>query len=424
MSTNVPIASVTLSASTPSITFTDIPQTYTDLVLVVFIASNSINDDMFLQYNSDTGSNYSNTTLRGNGTAASSTRGSNTTGARFSDLSSPTTTTSNTGIIHIMNYANTTTYKTNISRSNNASTGIDAMATLWRNTAAITSVKVFPASGNMASGSTFNLYGITAGGPLAFSNVGATVTTDGAYWYHTFTSSGIFTPTKNLTADFLVVAGGGGGNQGAGGGGGAGGLLAFSAQTLALGTSFTVTVGGGGAKNVQGSNSQFGSLTASVGGGGGGGNPGGNGGSGGGGGNAYNGGTATSGQGNNGGNGSSTVYPNDAGGGGGGASSAGGNGTSGGVGGTAGAGSLTYSSWGSATSTGQNVSGTYYYAGGGGAFGRNGGSAGGNGGGGACSNTTGGTAGTANTGGGGGAYQDAGGSSTGGSGIVIVRYPV
>ena len=162
MSTNVPIASVTLSAAASSVILSDIPQTYTDLVLIVYTPSNSTNDDMYLQYNSDTGSNYSNTTLRGNGTTASSTRGSNTTGARFSDLSSPTTSTSNTAIIHIMNYANTTTYKTNISRSNNASTGVDSMATLWRNTAAITSVKVYPASGNMASGSTFTLYGIAA----------------------------------------------------------------------------------------------------------------------------------------------------------------------------------------------------------------------------------------------------------------------
>jgi len=156
------IATTTLGSAQSNVTFSSISGSFTDLVLVVFIASNSINDDMFLQYNSDTGSNYSNTTLRGNGTTASSTRTSNATGARFSDQSSPTTSSSNIAIINIMNYANTTTYKTNISRSNNASTGIDAMVTLWRNTAAITSVKVFPASGNMASGSTFTLYGIKA----------------------------------------------------------------------------------------------------------------------------------------------------------------------------------------------------------------------------------------------------------------------
>jgi anti-sigma-K factor RskA len=61
-----------------------------------------------------------------------------------------------------MNYANTTIYKTSIARSNNASTGVDSMVSVWRSTNAVTSVKVYPASGNMASGSTFTLYGIAA----------------------------------------------------------------------------------------------------------------------------------------------------------------------------------------------------------------------------------------------------------------------
>jgi hypothetical protein len=59
---------------------------------------------------------------------------------------------------------------------------------------------------------------------------GGTITTDGTYWYHTFTTSGTFVPYENLTADCLVIAGGGAGaatdgndTQG-GGGGGAGGL--------------------------------------------------------------------------------------------------------------------------------------------------------------------------------------------------------
>jgi hypothetical protein len=160
--TYTPIATTTLGSATSSITFSSISGSYTDLVLIFYTPSNSINDDMYLQYNSDTGSNYSNTTLRGNGTTASSTRGSNTTGARFTDASSPTTTTSNTSIINIMSYSNTTTYKSNISRGNNASTGVETMVTLWRNTAAITTIKIYPASGNMATGTIATLYGIAA----------------------------------------------------------------------------------------------------------------------------------------------------------------------------------------------------------------------------------------------------------------------
>jgi len=40
---------------------------------------------------------------------------------------------------------------------------------------------------------------------------GGTITYYNNYIVHTFTSSGTFTPTSNLTADYLVVAGGGGG---------------------------------------------------------------------------------------------------------------------------------------------------------------------------------------------------------------------
>ena len=96
-----------------------------------------------------------------------------------------------------------------------------------------------------------------------------------------------------------------------------------------------------------------------------------------------------------------------------------------------GVGTSTYSSWGAATSTGQNVSGTYYYAGGGGSAmayssptgaGQN--PVGGYGGGGRGfaygTNSWSGQAGTANTGGGAGGNN--GNGYAGGSGIVIIRF--
>jgi hypothetical protein len=258
---------------------------------------------------------------------------------------------------------------------------------------------------------------------------GGTVNTDGTYWYHTFTGSGTFTPTQSLTADILVVAGGGGSNNDSPGGGGAGGLLTFTSQSLTA-TNYTCTVGSGGAYATNGDNSQFGSLTACVGGGRGGGNAGavGNGGSGGGGtgGGTITAGTGTSGQGNNGGAGYSAGSPYG-GGGGGGAGAAGnaGRSTSDGAGGV-GATSSLINAMGAATSTGQLSGGNYYYAGGGGG---NGGlstaGVGGLGGGGTGQSvgTTTSTNGTANTGGGagGGNVTQA---RTGGSGIIIIRYAV
>ena len=65
-------------------------------------------------------------------------------------------------IVQFMNYSNTTTNKTVLSRANNAATGTDAIVNLWRSTAAITSIYVYVPSGNFATGSTFTLYGILA----------------------------------------------------------------------------------------------------------------------------------------------------------------------------------------------------------------------------------------------------------------------
>ena len=259
-----------------------------------------------------------------------------------------------------------------------------------------------------------------------------------------------------VIAEVLVISGGGGGggggasspqlNHGRGGGGGAGGILYYSSQTLAIDNSYSVTVGAGGARGFSsglggtfygsnGGNSQFGSLTASLGGGGGGAGNGSsfsssnNGRSGGSGGGAatFNGagsaGTGTVGQGNNGGS-AVEAAPQYGAGGGGGAGGAGGNGTST-AGGAGGVGTSTYSSWGLATSTGHNVSGTVYYAGGGGgaAYADNSLSgAGGNGGGGSGRTGAIGNSASTNTGGGGGGSVDGYAGGYGGSGIVIVRY--
>jgi hypothetical protein len=63
-----------------------------------------------------------------------------------------------------MNYANTTTFKTHISRSNNSSNFVMATVGLWRSTAAITSITLLTNTADTFSvGSTFTLYGIKAG---------------------------------------------------------------------------------------------------------------------------------------------------------------------------------------------------------------------------------------------------------------------
>jgi len=156
-----PIATTTLGSAAASITFTSISGSYTDLVLVSMPLSPA-SDNLTMQFNSDTGTNYSSTILWGNGSSAGSTRQTNT-ATPYMSYYALTNATPSTSIFHIMNYANTTTYKTTLVRVGNASGGTDTEVTLWRSTSAITSIVVKQFGGNnLSSGSTFTLYGIKA----------------------------------------------------------------------------------------------------------------------------------------------------------------------------------------------------------------------------------------------------------------------
>ena len=157
------IESQTLGSAQVSVTFSSIPATFTDLILVFNGAGNSdINVD--LRFNGDTGSNYSNTALGGQNTSAASTRNNNQTAMRMNFQGYLRNAFTSLAIINIMDYSNTTTNKTVLNRYNNGNTGVDANVGLWRNTSAITTVLIKVTDGNTFSvGSTFKLYGIQAG---------------------------------------------------------------------------------------------------------------------------------------------------------------------------------------------------------------------------------------------------------------------
>jgi hypothetical protein len=152
-------------ANTTLITFTNISGSYTDLILVLNTAiASGYNGESVIRFNSDTGSNYSNTYLYGNGTSVLSARNTNATVGRISYSASNSTTLGNISyVVQILNYSNSTTYKTFLSRANNASNATDAIGGLWRSTSAITSINFFYSDGgNIIAGSTASLYGITA----------------------------------------------------------------------------------------------------------------------------------------------------------------------------------------------------------------------------------------------------------------------
>ncbi len=113
-----PLATTTVSTATASVTFSSISGSYTDLCVVFAGTASGGNVNLVLTFNSDTGSNYSWTDIEGNGSTAASYRLSNQTGIRFAYNNVATGTSQCNTIMHIMNYSNTTTYKTALGRVN------------------------------------------------------------------------------------------------------------------------------------------------------------------------------------------------------------------------------------------------------------------------------------------------------------------
>jgi hypothetical protein len=161
-----PIATYTIPSAQTSYTFTAIPATYTDIVLV---ATGKVDVASTTKLNVgngsiDTGANYSWTVLSGDGTSATAYRensSSHTQNERFANWDA---TNASITIIQLLNYANTSSYKTWLSRGTNASTGNDAIVGTWRNTAAIDQIRITAtnATRNLAAGTTITIYGIKA----------------------------------------------------------------------------------------------------------------------------------------------------------------------------------------------------------------------------------------------------------------------
>jgi hypothetical protein len=435
------ISEQTVSTPVTSVTFSNIPQTgYTDLRLAISARATTGANWALIGINggSDTASTLVHL-LNNQGSVITQTYTSLRTLITGDGL---TANTFGNSELYFTNYASTTANKSisGDGTQEDIAGNVNQQSAGFRwpfNTAISSLTLTVDGGGSFVAGSTFSLYGIAALGTtptvLPKASGGDIVVNDGTYWYHAFLASGTFTPSSNLSCDVLQVAGGGGGGYWNGGGGGAGGLVAYTSESLTP-INYSITVGAGGnggttGAGTFGTNSQFASLTASVGGGGGAQDStsaANGGGSGGGAGFGGTGGNATSGQGNIGGNGDNAgpVY----GGGGGGAGGAGTAGTVDGKGGIGFTSSLT-NAMGVATSTGQLSSSNYYYAGGGSGGNQAGttlvtGGLGGGGTSGTGYNATvvNPTAGTVNTGGGGGGGTAVNPGAAGGSGIVIIRY--
>jgi len=170
------IASVTVgSGGSAYVEFSSIPSTYTHLQIRILsrTTQNNVNgESILLRFNGDTGSNYSDHTLRtyfgvGSGLDASAQTnqgfiniGASVSNSLMSNLYAAT-------IIDILDYGNTNKYKTTRTLNgydfNGATTGYSYLQYTsgnWRNTNAINTIRLTPDVSNFSQYSSIALYGI------------------------------------------------------------------------------------------------------------------------------------------------------------------------------------------------------------------------------------------------------------------------
>jgi hypothetical protein len=163
-STYTLISSNVLTTTATSVTFSAIPSTYTDLVLRCSTRGSTGTGAIRVTFNGDTATNYSDTALIGNGSAASSSRDTSQNEGYAYNTNNFTTYTANTfsnSEFYIPNYlvsANKPLSSFGVQETNDPAAGMATTALLWRNTAAITSITLGITS--FVAGSSFYLYGI------------------------------------------------------------------------------------------------------------------------------------------------------------------------------------------------------------------------------------------------------------------------
>jgi hypothetical protein len=159
--TYIPLANVTLGTATSSLAFSSIPATYRDLILIGNVQAQG---DSFLQYrlrvNGDTGTNYDNVRLDGNGSAP------NTSGdyaaSEMTFFNSSTSGVFSVMTTNFLDYSATDRRKSVMARQSGPQNTVGAQGASWRNTAAITSITIFTPSGQFTVGSSWSLYGIAS----------------------------------------------------------------------------------------------------------------------------------------------------------------------------------------------------------------------------------------------------------------------
>jgi hypothetical protein len=154
------LATTTLGATAGSVTFSSIPATYRDLVIVANWPDSSSAPFVLLRLNGDSGTNYSWVQGYADTGGPNSDSASSVNGIRvgYSQIDPSMIR------VQVMDYSATDKHTTVLARSDqmDSNTRVSMFAGRWANTAAVTSAALVMSSGSFAIGSTFSLYGIEA----------------------------------------------------------------------------------------------------------------------------------------------------------------------------------------------------------------------------------------------------------------------
>jgi hypothetical protein len=166
------LATVTVpSGGAASVSFVGIPTGYKHLQIRFMGRSTLTGQDRIaqkIQFNSDTGANYSHHQLFGDGSSAAANATTSTTyiASGLSELTSANApaNTFGVGIIDVLDYANVSKYKTVralTGQDQNSTSGRIFLASgLWQSTSAITAIVLAPENGNYVQYSSIALYGV------------------------------------------------------------------------------------------------------------------------------------------------------------------------------------------------------------------------------------------------------------------------
>lgn len=153
------IATTTVSSAAPSVTFSNIPNAYRDLIIVTNTLSSIGSPTLGLRFNSDSGTNYQRVFMYGDGSATPVSGVATESAINIANVS---TSIPNPIIGQIIDYSSTDKYTMVLTNWYSTSGLVVKQIGRWLNTNVITSVQVFHDSGNITVGSTISLYGVIA----------------------------------------------------------------------------------------------------------------------------------------------------------------------------------------------------------------------------------------------------------------------